>query len=403
MSHFSVLLVLPEKPTKGAIDRALAPWHEFNGSGYDHEYVVETDITDEALATIEKSTETRVRDGDGVLHDPYDEDANLKPQFSRYDDEHERHLFHVPEGFERVELPLASIAVDIPEWIADYYGMKTLKLGEMPDYLDAHKYGFVTVGDDNEIIRVVKRTNPDGKWDYWTLGGRYAGRLKPHYDPEKDPDNQEKCFLCYGTGVRDDDIAREQRLSKPEYQCNGCNGKGMRPKWPSKWKDVGNTARWGDLDLAELKVSSVATRREWVEEMRLRTGLSPEEFEAGHRARRAAHAVWENLDEPRPRGPEYSEWLRETQPDGELAAKVRIEDTWNDIDTPDGMSISDWIETAPALSAYSAVVDGKWLSRGEVGWFGISTGETDDWPEQFERILTSIPADHYVAIVDCHT
>jgi hypothetical protein len=403
MSHFAVLVVLPGKPTKGALDRALAPWHEFNGTGYDHEYVVEEDVTADALDTIEKWSETRVRDGSGTVHDPYDSDGELKPKFSRYDAERDRHFFHVPEGFEEIKMSLSEAGVSIPEWIADYHGMKTLRAGETPDYLGDHKYGYVTVDDDGRIVSVTKRTNPNGKWDYWTLGGRYSGRLKPHYDPEKDPDNQEPCFICDGTGRRDDEIGREQRLRKPEYRCNGCDGKGTRPKWPSKWTDVGNTSQWGDLDMEALRVSSVATRRAWIDEMRSGAGLTMEEFETGHRARNAAHLIWQELPEPRPRGPEHSKWLRSTQPDGDLAAKVCIADTWNDIDTPEGMTVADWIETAPSLSAYAVVMNGEWLSRGEMGWFGVSTGETDEWPEQFAHILSTIPDDHYVAFVDCHT
>jgi len=402
MSHFAVLVVLPEKPTKDVLDRTLAPWHEFSGSGYDEDYVVETDITQEALDLAARETETRVRDGDGVLHDPYDSEGELKLQFSKMDEERDRRFFHVPEGFEEIKISLAEAGVDLAEWIAEYHGAGILRMGETPDRCGDHKHGWVAINDAREVVSVTKRTNPNGKWDYWTLGGRYAGRLKPGYDPEKDPENQERCFLCYGSGKRCDEIGNDQRVKDPSYTCNGCRGTGMTAKWPSKWKDVGNTARWGDLDIPALKVSSVESRREFVENMRIESGLSPEDFETGHLARKAGHQVWLELPEPRPRGADYSQWLRGTQPYGELAAKVRIADTWNDIDTPDGMSIADWIETAPPLSAYAVVINGKWCARGEVGWFGISLGEDDGWPVQFESILASIPEDHHVAFVDCH-
>ncbi|NTF17986.1 hypothetical protein G6L37_06185 [Agrobacterium rubi] len=402
MTHFAVLVVLPEPPTKESITKALAPWHEFNGSDYDQPYVVEEDVTAQALDSAEKSTTTRVRDSDGTVHDPWDDQGELKSQFSRYDDERERAFFHVPQGFEELKLTLAEAGIDIPGWIAEEYGIAVLRQGEAADCLDVHKYGWVSVDDDGKIVNVTKRTNPNGKWDYWTLGGRYAGRLKPGYDPEKDPANQETCYLCDGTGKRDDQIGRDLRLKDPTYTCNSCRGAGMCAKWPSKWVDVGNTARWGDLDFPALRISSVAKRRAWVDEMRVGAGLTSEEFEIGHAARKAAHIVWQSLPE-RPLGAEYSDWLRSTQPDGDVAAKVRIADTWGDIDAPQGVKVYDWIEDAPPLSAYAVVIDGKWCAKGEVGWFGVSLGEQDDWPSQFEAILSSIPPDHYVAFVDCHT
>jgi hypothetical protein len=138
-----------------------------------------------------------------------------------------------------------------------------------------------------------------------------------------------------------------------------------------------------------------------VEGMRASSGLSAEEFETGFSAHRAAREIWLELEEPRPRGPEYTEWLR-TQPDGDLAAAYRSSDTWGDIEPDAGQTIAEWVAAAPAISAYAIVIDGKWCSRGEMGWFGVSHGESDDWPAQMQAIIAAIPADHYVAYVDCH-
>jgi hypothetical protein len=75
--------------------------------------------------------------------------------------------------------------------------------------------------------------NPDSKWDWYQIGGRWTGALTG-YDPGKDPANQEQCSLCGGTGKRTDAIA----LAHPPLQksCNGCDGKGIRVKWPTQWE-----------------------------------------------------------------------------------------------------------------------------------------------------------------------
>lgn len=85
------------------------------------------------------------------------------------------------------------------------------------------------------------------RWDWWEIGGRYTGRLDPLYDPQKDPANLQPCEVCDGTGRRNDVIGRQARQQDPSYTCNGCDGAGHRVKWPSEWRDVGNTAYRRDL------------------------------------------------------------------------------------------------------------------------------------------------------------
>jgi hypothetical protein len=385
MSHFAVLVVLPEETTDEAVGRALAPWHEFECTGRNDEYVIEVDITEEAIQDFDRSTTTRLRDADGNLHDPYGPDGELKLEFSKEDGAPYRQ-FHAPEGYEEVQLPARDFE-DRATWIADSQGCQIAHAGSPLDLEGPHKFGHVLVDADGNVVRVVKRTNPNKKWDYWKVGGRYSGRLRPGYDPEKDPVNLEPCHCKLRGG--------------DTLNCRHCNGAGKIPRYPSKWIDVGNRARWGDVDLAALKVSRVADRGDMVERMRIEAGLTSEEFETGYRAKKAAHAVWKEMDEPRPRGADYTEWLK-TQPDGDLAAACRRSDPWQSIETSEGQSIAEWIEAAPAVSAYAIVKDGNWVSSGGVGWFGISLGDDDDWPAQMRAIVATIPADHYVAIVDCH-
>ncbi len=71
----------------------------------------------------------------------------------------------------------------------------------------------------------------DGQiWDYYTIGGRWAGILDK-YCPEKDPANIEECWLCKGTGKRNDTLGKKARKENPKYTCNGCNGKGKKVKF----------------------------------------------------------------------------------------------------------------------------------------------------------------------------
>ena len=90
----------------------------------------------------------------------------------------------------------------------------------------------------------------DNVWDWYCIGGRWTGTLSK-YDPYTDPDNKETCFLCGGTGLRNDNLGRAERLKNPKYGCNGCGeysekngcigkGSGLQLKSASKFKDIGN-------------------------------------------------------------------------------------------------------------------------------------------------------------------
>lgn len=41
-----------------------------------------------------------------------------------------------------------------------------------------HKYGYAIVDADGNLIKAVNRTNPNKTWDWWTVGGRWSGFLK---------------------------------------------------------------------------------------------------------------------------------------------------------------------------------------------------------------------------------
>lgn len=108
--------------------------------------------------------------------------------------------------------------------------------------------GVVIQRDDDVEDAVAKAMEPhkewysddeDGEyggiWDWYQIGGRYTGRWSD-YKPELDPKNIETCFLCHGSGLRNDELGRQVRAENPDYTCNGCDGKGAAVTWPTKWR-----------------------------------------------------------------------------------------------------------------------------------------------------------------------
>lgn len=74
-----------------------------------------------------------------------------------------------------------------------------------------------------------------GFWDWWQIGGRWTGELSG-YNPQTDRVNMELCWLCGGSGRREDEVATTFRRDNPDYGCNGCDDTGIALKWPTDWK-----------------------------------------------------------------------------------------------------------------------------------------------------------------------
>lgn len=231
------------------------------------------------------------------------------------------------------------------------------------------------------------------RWDWWVIGGRYTGKFRPDYDPASDPQNQERCFLCGGTGLRNDDLGRQARADDPSYTCNGCDGKGLSTKFSSKWANVGNVCRRGDLSEQALAEAQ----------------------------RQAAARLW-------------AEWEAESRKDEFTRSEIY------------GLRPDDTLETltkrreSQLLTGFAFLKDRRWCEQGRLGWFGgrapteceikaldrgedyqgrclhtcpttgaqiVSWGEDDEdegrwyqlyWP----RFIRSLPPETVLVVVDYH-
>lgn len=116
-----------ENPNVG-LEKQLAPFHEFECTGYDDEYVQEIDRTEEVLEELAKFEAKGV---DNPLQETLD--------WYGYDEPVDNEQYVEREG--------------------------------------SHKFGFAIV-KDGRIVKAVQRTNPNKKWDWWVVGGRWGGFLK---------------------------------------------------------------------------------------------------------------------------------------------------------------------------------------------------------------------------------
>lgn len=66
----------------------------------------------------------------------------------------------------------------------------------------------------------------------------------------------------------------------------------------------------------------------------------------------------------------------------------------------------DFIQNAKdnALSTFAVVKDGKWYEKGKMGWWANVTNEKDrmDWNKEFNEILQALPGNTLLSLFDCH-
>lgn len=174
MSHFSVLVV------GGDVDAQLAPYHEFECTGMDNEYVQEIDRTEEARQIYAEDRTQAARDPQGELHAFFDEHGEWVPGLSKSVGDGPldagRRTYFVPEGWEQVEVPTAQVQ-SFARFAQSYYGVTPVKRVLEIDRAKAHKYGYVLLTDGGEVLKLVRRTNPNRKWDWYEVGGRWSNFL----------------------------------------------------------------------------------------------------------------------------------------------------------------------------------------------------------------------------------
>ena len=61
-----------------------------------------------------------------------------------------------------------------------------------------------------------------------------------------------------------------------------------------------------------------------------------------------------------------------------------------------------YIEKHSKFTSYALLKDGEWYAKGEMGWFGMSSDEKENWSEELDKLIKSLPEDTLLTIVDCH-
>lgn len=204
--------------------------------------------------------------------------------------------------------------------------------------------------------------NPNSKWDWYTLGGRWTGffKLKANVEavvgrpglmtapPEEGFGDMCRKFEIDFDSMRDD--AGKKAQEEYDYAMSFLSG------FPENetWDKIGK----------EMNYSQGARSKYW----------SQERCAAWKAEEVKSHKTW---------------------PFG-----------WNS--SPDEFLISkeDYIENArnSAITTHAVIKDGKWYERGSMGWWGIVRDEKDgiEWAAEFAKLIDGLPEDAVLSVFDCH-
>lgn len=385
MSHFSVIVETKEPPTEDVIGLIMQPWHEFECTGIDDQYVQEIDKTAEAIEGYKSATKSMVR-VDGVLVSAWDDRFYRKPTADELAKIGPIAGSGAGNGMSwqskdwgdglgyRTMVRDAANAEDIPasevqpfsEWAKDNYSGDFLVVGE--PRTEKHKYGFIEVDENGSVLRIIRRTNPNKMWDYWRIGGRSRGKLWPKDGPN---------------------IAGKMAW---EFKFEAEKG-----REPPAGSDV---CQRKNLDFDHMKKLRMADREMWIDEIMERTKLTRLALEVAIIDHWAYHAKWLTLAEPRPRGAEYIAWA--TSQGCVYAKQLGLHDI---PEIGSHKTIDAWIAAAPALTTFAFVdIDGKWNSKGKMGWWGCVSDERDDseWQNAVDKYVREMNPEHWLCVLDCH-
>lgn len=236
---------------------------------------------------------------------------------------------------------------------------------DMDDYAEAY-YGYEKKYVDGKPT-YGRFTNPNKKWDWWVIGGRWSGyfKLRPgaagmagtkSWTNRDNPSKPGYCDSARAGDIDFDGMRAEagERAGKEWdlfHKHVGDSVQGFR-----KWDEVYKTE---DSEATQLEYHAQPLRKR-IEELRSDMSLRSEDRE-------------------------FFFWCR-------------VEEYLCDRDT--------FVQQARdrAVAPYAVVHEGRWLAKGEMGWFGHSDDKCtqEDWNRKVNELIDSLPADTWLTLVDCH-
>ena len=246
------------------------------------------------------------------------------------------------------------------EWMDHNYGRKVVELGEDPDLNGEHKYGWCRVDEAGNLIESCNRTNPNAQWDWYVIGGRWDGMLL----------------------LKDGSKANVAAIEDIDFETQAAIDEARARTEFRAWRECFAPAQGLQAHVAVeagLAIQPKDLPRSW-REILSGDGTIDEKRTVYH----AQPAVKAAKQHPLFRNRFFFNPVDEIGFDEEAyVEKMRLS----------------------TLIPYVLVHEGKWLAKGEMGWWGMSYDESDDpleWSKKACALLRSLPEGTRITVVDCH-
>lgn len=231
-------------------------------------------------------------------------------------------------------------------------------------------------GEKNEQGRYGFTRNPNAKWDWWVIGGRWTG-----FYPVKDGATISAKWMAGKTAI------------------------GERGVFETPPKAIhADIVRVGDIDMAQVnKGLKEDSAKFWAEYQKLLAGEKFQAFEGPReRAMRLGLVRVEQGPYPEPKANErVLPWKGQVASDDDRQ-------NWNDVALvlPEAEFYEKHGDDFNPLLTFAGLDDEGWCERGEMGWFGMSSA-TPDSSKAFnrsftDRFITPCGPEDLLVVVDCH-
>lgn len=345
MSHFTVL-VIGDDPEK-----QLAPFQENNMGDCPEEYLVFDDREDEMMAAYMTGSCEQILLSDGTQLSPYDDRFHVNMNNSWRTD------YVYPDDSTKVMVPFKAVYETFEDYASSWegYSERDPKTG---------RYGYWN--------------NPNCKWDWYQLGGRWNGffRLRIGRDGVAGPGS-------WANEYHSPDADHADQAMKGDIDFEGMRFDAKRAA-EAEWDTL--VSWYGEIPRIEL---------EWDEFLKMDYLGSIEEKRA---------AYWNQ--------PSLLFWKKraaQLRDDAELQSKYSKSEIstilWAELSTYQ-CTKEEYIAKAgaSAIQTFAFVKDGQWIERGNMGWWGMISNEEDmgEWQRRFSEMLDTLPDDTLLSVYDCH-
>lgn len=340
MSHASVLVIGPNP------EKQMAPFQENNMGDCPKEFMEFVNVEEESREKYLHESTTKVQHPTRGLVSEWDDEFRKEGSFGIGGNTHE-----VPKEYPIIQVDFVDLFPTFEEYMREYEGYEKRDL-------EKNAYGYWH--------------NPNCKWDWYVLGGRFRGHFKLKEGgrgiTKEGVSTTGYADQCMKSEIDFVGMCKEAaKKAEEEYERVATAFGGEIPKIDIPWEEFLKGGKYASLSLDQ--------KREmyWAQPANAKLKELQAEYwrkkKLGEVSESDSWIVWVEL-------PEYQ------------------------------CTKEDFIDRVErrAISTFAVVKDGVWYEKGEMGWWGMVSNEKDgdDWEKEFYNLIKDLPGHTMLTIFDYH-